>query len=177
VPGANDNLSAVGALIAVAASIMERPVEGVRVLLVSTGSEESFSEGMEAFGRRYFHGLDRATTEIVCLECLGGPILMALDGEGMLRMRRYPERMRDALVHAGELAGVTVNRGLRTVAATDALVALRAGYDVATLASVDYTKFPLNYHWPSDTPDGLHWRTIEDAIAVCDQFIRGSISG
>jgi Peptidase family M28 len=95
----------------------------------------------------------------------------------MLRMRDYPERMRAALVEAGADAGVTVSRGLHTVAATDALVALREGYQVATLASVDYTKFPLNYHWPTDTPDALHWGTIEDAIALCEQFVREAISG
>ena len=58
VPGANDNLSAVGALIALAAALRRQPIEGVRVLLVSTGSEESFSEGMQAFGRRHFGELD-----------------------------------------------------------------------------------------------------------------------
>ena len=59
VPGANDNLSAVGVVIALAARLRERPVEGVRVLLISTGSEESFSEGMQGFGRRHFGELDR----------------------------------------------------------------------------------------------------------------------
>jgi hypothetical protein len=49
---------------------------------------------------------------------------------------------------------------------------LRAGYPVATLASVDHTKLPLNYHWPSDVPEALHWNTIEDAIEVCEQFVR-----
>ena len=47
VPGANDNLSAVGAVIALAERLRDRPVKDVRVLLVSTGSEESFSEGMQ----------------------------------------------------------------------------------------------------------------------------------
>ena len=31
----------------------------------------------------------------------------------------------------------------------DALIALRAGYSVVQLASVDYTGFPANYHWPT----------------------------
>jgi hypothetical protein len=43
-----------------------------------------------------------------------------------------------------------------------------------TLASIDYTKLPLNYHWPNDTPDGLHWNTIEDAIAVSEEFVRSA---
>ena len=40
------------------------------------------------------------------------------------------------------------------------------------IASVDETKLPMNYHWPSDVPDALHWSTIESAIAVCEQFVR-----
>ena len=172
VPGANDNLSAVGTLVALAAALRERPLKGLRVLLVSTGSEESFMEGMRAFGRRHFPQLDPDRTEILCLECLGGPTLIVLEGEGMLRMRDYPSHMREALAEAAAEAGVGISRGLRTVAATDGLIALRAGYRVATLASVDYTKYPLNYHWSSDTPAALHWHTIEDAIAVCERFLR-----
>jgi hypothetical protein len=172
VPGANDNLSSVGVVIALAARLREQPVDGLRVLLVSTGSEESFSEGMQAFGERHFAELDRGRTEVLCLEVLGGPTLIVLEGEGMLQMRDYPERMREALSEAASAAGVPITRGIRTVAATDAIIALRAGYPTVTLASVADTKLPLNYHWPSDVPDDLHWDTIEGAIEVCDAFVR-----
>ena len=172
VPGANDNLSSVGVLVAVAAALEEQPLEGLRVLLVSTGSEESFSEGMQGFGHRHFDGLDPERTEMVCLECLGGPTLIVVEGEGMLRMRDYPAGMRDALEQAAAGAGLPIMRGLRTTAATDAIIPLRAGYRVATLASVDETKLPMNYHWPSDRPEALHWATIEQAIAVCREFLR-----
>jgi Zn-dependent M28 family amino/carboxypeptidase len=164
-------------LLAVAAALRERPLEGVRVLLVSTGSEESFSEGMQAFGDRHFADLDPDRTEFICLECLGGRTMIVLEGEGMLRMRDYPLQTREALARAAADAGVSVTRGIRTVAATDAIIALRAGYPVATLASVEDTKLPLNYHWPSDTPDGLCWRTIADAIAVCETFLRQRQAG
>src|SRR5947209_2396177 len=65
VPGANDNLAAVAILLGVATSLRDRPIEGVRVLLLSTGSEESFSEGMQAFGDRHFNELDSEHTEFV----------------------------------------------------------------------------------------------------------------
>jgi hypothetical protein len=172
VPGANDNLAAVGVLIALAAALRERPLDDVRVLLVSTGSEESFSEGMQAFGERHFAELDPARTEMICLECVGGPTLIVVEGEGMLRMRDYPSETRTKLEAAAAAAGIPIVRGLRTTAATDAIIALRAGYRVATIASVDETKLPMNYHWPSDVPDALHWSTIESAIAVCEQFLR-----
>jgi acetylornithine deacetylase/succinyl-diaminopimelate desuccinylase-like protein len=177
VPGANDNLSAVAAVVALAHALRERPPEGVRVILLSTGSEESFMEGMQAFGRRHFAALPRETTEFVCLECVGSPQLCVVEGEGMLRMRYYHEGSRDALAAAGEAAGVELRRGLRTVAATDALIALRAGYPTCTLGGVDETKFPANYHWPSDTPDNLSWESVEAAAAVAEAYIeavRGS---
>jgi Zn-dependent M28 family amino/carboxypeptidase len=172
VPGANDNLTAVGALLALTESLRDEPLEGVRVLLVSTGSEESFMEGMQGFARRHFPELERERTEVLCLECLGGPNLIVLEGEGMLRMRHYPVEMRESLADAAQRAGVRIGRGLRTVAATDALIALRAGYRTVTLASVDDTKLPLNYHWPSDRPEALHWQTVHDAIGVSESFLR-----
>jgi len=172
VPGANDNLSAVGTVVALAQELAERPPEGVRVLLLSTGSEEGFMEGMQAFGRRHFQELDREKTEFVCIECVGSPHLCVVEAEGMLRMRHYTEASREALARAGAEAGVELTRGLRTVAATDALIALRAGYPTCLLGGVDDTKFPANYHWPTDVPDNLDWSSIEQAVEVCLRYVR-----
>jgi hypothetical protein len=172
VPGANDNLSSVGALVALAHALRERPPRGVRVILLSTGSEESFMEGMQAFSRRHFRDLPRKTTEFVCLECIGSPVLCLVEGEGMLRMRLYPEEAREALAAAAAETGVELRRGLRTVAATDGLIPLRAGYKVSVLGGVDETKFPANYHWPSDVPDNLDWSSIERAVEVCRAYVR-----
>ncbi len=173
VPGANDNLSAVAVLVALAHALRERPVEGMRVVLLSTGSEESFMEGMQAFGRRHFAGLPRETTEFVCIECVGSPELCVVEAEGMLRMRYYTGETRERLARAGLDARVELTRGLRTVAATDALIALRAGYPTCTLGGVDEAKFPAHYHWPTDTPDNLNWTSVEGALAVCEEFVRG----
>jgi acetylornithine deacetylase/succinyl-diaminopimelate desuccinylase-like protein len=173
VPGANDNLSSVGVLAALSHELAERPPEGVRVILLSTGSEEGFMEGMQGFGRRHFDQLERATTEFVCIECVGSPELCVVEGEGMLRMRDYTESSREALARAGADAGVELTRGLRTVAATDALIALRAGYPTCTLGGIDETKFPANYHWPTDVPDNLDWDSIEGATEVCLRYVRG----
>jgi hypothetical protein len=173
VPGANDNLSAVGAVVGLAHELVERSPEGVRVILLSTGSEEGFMEGMQAFGRRHFAHLDRNTTEFVCLECIGSPHLCVVEAEGMLRMRHYTESSREALARAGAEAGVELLRGLRTVAATDALIALRAGYASCTLGGIDETKFPAEYHWESDVPDNLDWASIDGAVEVCLRYLRG----
>jgi hypothetical protein len=174
VPGANDNLSAVAVLLALARSLVERPTPGVRVLLLSTGSEESFMEGMQGFMRRHRGTLDPAHTTVLCLECLGSPTLTLLEAEGMLRMRPYDEHARARLADAARAAGVELARGLRTVLATDALVALRRGYATVTLASIDAMKFPANYHSAKDTPANLDWGTIERAFAVAERFVRAN---
>ena len=52
-------LCALAVLVALAHALRERRPQGVRVLLLSTGSEESFMEGMQGFGRRHFGSLPR----------------------------------------------------------------------------------------------------------------------
>jgi hypothetical protein len=172
VPGANDNLSAVAALVELARRLREQPVEGVRVLLVSTGSEESFMEGMRGFARRHFGSLDRGSTEIVALDSVGSPELVIIEAEGMLAIRDYPQATRERVADAARAAGVHVRRGLRLGLATDGLIALRAGFPCAAVGSVTRYKFPSNYHSPSDVPENLDYDTIRDAVLLCEAFVR-----
>ena len=130
-------------------------------------------EGMQAFGRRHFpRAAARDAPSSCAWSASARPQLCVVEGEGMLRMRNYPESSREALARAGAAAGVELRSGLRTVAATDSLIALSAGYATCTLGGVDETKFPSNYHWPSDTPDNLDWSSVEGALAICDQYVR-----
>jgi len=172
VPGANDNLSAVAVVVELARLLRETPVRGVRVLLVSTGSEESFMEGMRGFVARHAASLPRASTRFVCLESVGSPELIVIEGEGMLTMRDYPEAMRERIATAAQRAGVPIRRGLRLGLATDGLISLRAGYPTATLASVNQYRFPANYHSLDDTAANVEYETVRDATLICEQMIR-----
>jgi Peptidase family M28 len=173
VTGANDNLSAVATLLAVAERLAEQPVEGIRVLLLSTGSEESFMEGMRGFVARHRDELDPQHTRVVALECVGSPYLLLMEGEGMLRMHDHDASLREELQDAADDAGVALWRGLRLGAgATDALPALKAGYRAACLAGCTELKVPANYHWPSDVPENLCWETIDAAATVAVSLLR-----
>jgi hypothetical protein len=172
--GANDNLSAVAVLLDLARRLRNRPVSGVRVLLLSTGSEESFSEGMRGFIRRHRADLDPARTRVVALECVGSPHLMLMEGEGMLVMRDHDETLREEIQAAADRAEIGLWRGLRLGAgATDALPALRAGYRAACIAACTDLKTPANYHWPTDVPENLDWNTIDATGDVLESLIRG----
>jgi hypothetical protein len=172
VPGANDNLSGVATLLGLARTLREDPVSGVRVLLVSTGSEESFMEGMQAFGARHFASLPVDRTHVICVDTVGSPTLMQLEGEGMLRMRDYPADFKDLVSRAAAQAGVELLRGMRFRNATDGLIALKAGYPTVMLGSVNAYKAPANYHWPTDTADNVDYGTVAGCVRVCDAAIR-----
>ena len=58
VPGANDNLSGVAALLALAEMVREQPVADLRLLLVSCGAEETLQDGIRAFVATHRHELD-----------------------------------------------------------------------------------------------------------------------
>jgi len=165
-PGASDNLSAVGVLLGVAEALRDEPVRGLRVLLVSTGSEESFMEGMRRFMDRWSPDLPKERTTVVCLETLGCPRLALIEGEGMAWMSDYPQATKELVAGVAEDAGIDLVRGLRTRAATDGLIALRAGYPSALLASVDQRNIPSHWHCPCDVADNVDFDTVGQATAL-----------
>jgi hypothetical protein len=171
-PGASDNLSAVAVLLGVAEALQQEPVEGVRVLLVSTGSEESFMEGMRRFIDRWGPQLPKERTTVVCLETLGCPRLSLIEGEGMAWMTDYPQPTKDLVADVAQEAGIDLVRGLRTRAATDGLIALRAGYPTALLASVDQRNIPSHWHCPCDVADNVDFDTVDQATRLCTALVR-----
>ena len=177
VPGANDNLTGVATILGLAGTLREEPIEGLRVLLVSTGSEESFMEGMQAFGARHFPALPVDRTHVICVDTVGSPTLMQLEGEGMLVMRDYPDDFKDLVSAAADDAGVELVRGLRFRNATDGLIAMKAGYPTVMIGSLNELKVPSNYHWPTDTAENVDHDTVVGCIRVCDGAIRRLAAG
>ena len=173
VPGANDNLTGVATLLGVAERLRETPVEGVRVVLVSAGSEESFMEGSRAFLRRHAARLSPPHTRILAVDTVGSTAeLVAAESEGMIVQDEYDPELKEELSAAAADAGVHLRRGLRLSFATDALPAVRAGYRAAMLGSVNEFKVPSNYHKPTDTADNVDYGRVGEAVALCDALVR-----
>jgi peptidase M28-like protein len=172
VPAANDNGTAVVALLALARRFLAEPPEGVRVILLSTGSEESFSEGIKAFGERHFDSLPRESTFFLCLETLGATHLLALQGEGFLKMRDYPPRALGFVEGVAEELGIWLYPNLRTYNGTDALEPRVAGYETVALCSCTDKKQPGRYHWPNDVAANVDFGTLERAIEISDSATR-----
>lgn len=172
VPAANDNGTAVVALLELARRLLADPPKGIRVILLSAGSEESFSEGIKAFGERHFDELPRESTFFLCLETLGATHLLALQGEGFLKMRDYPPR---ALAFIERVAGeeeIWLYPNLRTYNGTDALEPRVAGYETVALCSCTDQKQPGRYHWPNDVAANVNFDTVKRAIDLSDRAVR-----
>lgn len=173
VPGANDNLTGVATLLGLAERLRDQPVEGVRVILVSAGSEESFMEGTRAFLKRHTARLSPPHTRVLAVDTVGSTAeLVAAESEGMIVQTEYDPGLKAELSAAAEDAGVHLRRGLLLSFATDALPALRAGYRAAMLGSVNEFKVPSNYHKPTDTADNVDYDRVVEAVALCDALVR-----
>lgn len=172
VPAANDNGTSVVALLALAEQLRADPPEGVRVILLSTGSEESFSEGMKAFGERHFPHLPRESTFFLCLEGLGSPHLLALRGEGFLRMREYPQPALDLIDGLAEELGIWLFPNLRLRNGTDGMEPLAAGYPTVVLCACNELKQPAYYHWENDVSANVDFGTLADAVRLSEAAIR-----
>jgi Peptidase family M28 len=171
VPGANDNATGVAALLAMAASLAERPIENTRVMLVST-SEEALCEGMQLFCERHGGDLPADRTFFLSLDTLGSPHLLVLRGEGMFGVKEYPSEslaLLDGL--AGDL-GIRLFPNLRLRNATDGVFPLDLGYQCASMASCTDLKQPSNYHWPTDVPENVDYGTLTDAVRLTEAVVR-----
>jgi Peptidase family M28 len=167
VQGANDNLSGVCSLVALAELLRAQPIPGMRVLLVSCGAEETLQDGIRAFVARHRHELDPATTRFVNLDAIGSPHLVMLEAEGPIRMEQYAGPwLRDLLAERARALGVELLRGYRARASTDSIIPSRCGYPIATLVSMTDWRSPANYHLPSDVPANLDYGTVLEAVRL-----------
>lgn len=166
VPGANDNLSAVGCLVALAEMLRERPVEGLRIWLVSAGAEETLQDGIRAFMNSHRDELPTATTSFLNLDTVGSPRLVMLEGEGPVRMEHFDERFRERVWSTAQDRGLRLERGFRARASTDAVIPHRQGYPTVNITSVNDYHHLTHYHLPSDVPENLHWDTVIEAARV-----------
>jgi Peptidase family M28 len=172
VPGANDNLSGVAALIAVAEALVRRPVGNIRVILLSAGSEESFEEGSQGFLRRHRDELDAHRMHVIAIDAVGSSRLVLVEGEGMLRHTEYDRPLKDTIGRAADQAEVPIIREHWLSFGSDALAGIRAGYPSALVASFNEHKLPANYHWPTDVPDNVDFDTIAGAATVVEGAVR-----
>lgn len=163
VPGACDNATGVAALLALAERLADDRPEGLEVILLSPGCEESGMGGMAAFLAQHGQQLDPATTFVLGLDTLGAGEPIVARGEGALLTHRYADRDNDLVDAAARRAGLQPPQRWRIGAYTDPILARFAGLRTVSLLSVGPDGRYTNYHVPSDTPERVDF----DCVARC----------
>ncbi|MBJ7470913.1 MAG: M28 family peptidase [Solirubrobacteraceae bacterium] len=170
VPGANDNLSGVAVLVALAERLRERPIDDVRVILVSAGAEEELQGGVYDYLRDHGAELDPTSTYCLAVDTVGSPQLVMLEGEGTVAMEDYADpSFRDLVADVAAEHGVSLDRGLRSRFSTDGVVFSRANIPTVCLVSLEPWKAPANYHLMTDTPENLTYETIAATTELCER--------
>lgn len=169
VPGANDNLSGVAVLVALAERWRKAPVAGVRVILVSAGAEEELQGGVYGYLQDHAAELDPTSTWCLTVDTVGSPQLVMLEGEGTVAMHDYADPgFRDTVAEVARERGVSLDRGLRSRFSTDAIVFSRANIPTVSLVSLEPWKAPSNYHLMTDTPENVHLETVAATVEIAE---------
>ena len=153
-PGANDNASAVAAMLLCAEGLREKLPADVELWLVGTGAEEVGCQGMRELVAAH-RDWPADSTYFVNFECVGGGALHYILTEGMLGKVVYPSMMNDLarrIAAGGELGEVTP---IDLLAGTDGHVPAEHGYPTLSLISLEWNGVPRNYHRLEDTADGI----------------------
>ena len=172
VPGANDNLSGVAVLVALAETLSRTPLSGLRVLLVSAGAEEALQEGIRGFARKHFGRLPAASTWFLNVDTVGSGRLVLLEGEGTVRMHDYDSEFKDFVSKCAAELDIPLLRGLRSHNSTDGAVPRKHGYRTATVVSVDNRKLLPHYHLDSDRPEHVDYGCVANAARLVESVAR-----
>jgi hypothetical protein len=174
-PGANDNASAVAAMLACAERLLTALPGDVELWVVGTGAEEVGCGGMRAFVQQ--HSWPTEGTYWVNFECVGGGTLHYLNSEGMLKRINYTPTLIELarrVAASGAFGEVTPTDLL---AATDGQVPAARRYAVLSLISLESNGVPRHYHRPDDTVGGIDLTTVIRAADFGSSVVTAALRG
>jgi hypothetical protein len=161
-PGANDNASAVGTLLALVERMKQEPLAHTEVWLAFTGCEESGCDGMRAFLDEYGAALKDAL--FIDFELVGiGERLAYLQSEGMLRKQSIPPPVERLALRVGQdFGGLFPIKAAAFGAFTENGVLLEKGFCSLCLMVLrqDSTLLP-EWHRLTDRPDRLQVEALD----------------
>jgi hypothetical protein len=153
-PGANDNASAVAAMLTCAERLVPELPSDTELWVVGTGAEEVGCCGMHGFVARH-RDWSLESTFFVNFECVGGGQLHYIRSEGLLAKGSFPPQLNELarqIAADGSHGEITPTDLL---AATDGHVPAALGYPTLSLISLEANGVPRNYHRVEDTVDAL----------------------
>ena len=162
-PGANDNASAVGSLLAWGQRLQAQPLANTEVWLAFTGCEETGCDGLLALLEA--HGLELRNALFIDLELVGiGDELVYLRSEGLVRPRRIPSDVEKLVQNVGEKFPIQPMDAAGTGVFTESNAAWEHGFrSVCLLVRPAGQAQLVEWHRMSDRPERLSSKSLEVA--------------
>ncbi len=168
VPGANDDASAVGTVLALAQDLTASPPRNLEVWFLATGCEEGIEGGIHDFLARHQSELEDRRPFFLNLEMLGDGRPAYAQAEGHITtFYMHAEAVSLVAEVAGE-TGFEGIEGITTPAQSDALAAHHYGFPAITVMSRAPQGEATHYHWPSDTPENIN----VDSLGRCYRYLQ-----
>jgi hypothetical protein len=156
-PGANDNASGVGVILALAKRLAAEPLAHTEVWLAFTGCEEAAAYGISAFLDAHAAELgDDATYLILDQVGLGRLVVLTADGL-ILKRRTHPQALDVARQASAALLDKKVDEQVG-IAYTDAAVATKRGLIALTVVALP----------PTGAEEVMHWHQMSDTLEHVD---------
>jgi hypothetical protein len=152
-PGANDDASGVGVILALAERLIQEALAHTEVWLVLTGCEEVGSYGVAAFLDTHVADLGDDAVYVI-LDQVGQGRLMYLSADGLILKRPTHPLALDLARRAADAISNPEGREHVGIAYTDAAVATKRGLVALTLDALP----------PPDAQEASHWHQMSDTL-------------
>jgi len=162
--GANDNLAAVGVVVALARYFASHRPEHVEIWAISFGAEEVGLRGSKRFAKKHRYELEDAI--VINLEMVGAGTMVAVAGERMAGTKHSSEVV-SLIVDAAKKCGIEMPTIVGPFGETDATSFTRRGIKASTIATFDKDGAPPNWHLLTDTPENIDEPHLQNAFRVC----------
>ncbi|MFX1505042.1 MAG: M28 family metallopeptidase [Promethearchaeota archaeon] len=167
--GANDNLSAVAALLECGRYIAQNRPEYTEIWLISFAGEEHM-RGSKRFVSHHYRELKNRQALLLNLECLSADEYLVATAENMYLAKHSP-LVFEKVSQAAKKVNVPVKVEPLRFAGSDAANFSRKGLHATTLFGLSITGVPDYWHTLNDTPDKLFGPKIAKGAEIVLQFV------
>lgn len=167
--GANDNLTAVAAILECGKFISQNRPENTEIWLISFAGEEHM-RGSKRFVSLHYQELKERQALLLNLECLSADRFLVATAESMFLAKHSPLVVEKVTQAAGRV-NIPVEVGPLRFAGSDAANFSRKGLHATTLFGLSRIGVPDYWHTLNDVPDKLSGPSIAQAAEVALQFV------
>ena len=168
--GADDNLSAIAVLIALAQFLNKNRLNNTEVWLVSHGCEEIGDRGSKRFSKKHYDDLKNAL--VINLDMLGGKnsYLKFVTSEemGIVRLSKVLALKLSKLANELNIP----NQIGRVEAFTDSMSYSQSKIRACSIVSLSKSGLPTHYHTTNDTIDKMEFQNLWDCYRILTLFLK-----